>query len=228
MKKKFVIILIWLIILNILINICYYLVNEDGIHIILQKVSFKVRYFFRETIEQEINYSNYIKNNVISKNNLCIKLSNINYKESSGELKLGFNFYTDDNQTLEYFGSVIRIYDDSKIFYHNLLGSTVFFDNTNYLLYNTNLYGEINPSDLYNKKLYGQLDDINLNKDTIIETVNSDKNILAETVLYLGKNYKIHDKLYIDFIDLQYKSVDKFIAHRPIEPLGEFKFIVNF
>lgn len=228
MKKKFIIVFIWFIILNILINVCYYLITENGIDVILPKISFEIRYFFREVIEKNIKYNNFSEDNTISKNNFSVNLSNIEYEQSSGELKLKFNFYTDDKQTLEYFGSILRIYDDNKIFYHNSLGSLAFSDNYKYLLYDTNVYDEIDSFDLYNKKLYGKLDDTNLNKETLIQTVNMETNIYAETTLYLGENYKIPNKLYIDFIDLQYKSVDRFIAHRVIEPLGEFRFIITF
>lgn len=232
MKKKFIIVFVWIIILNILINVCYYLIREKGIDIVLPKVSFQIRYFFREKIEKNLDYSNFAEDSIISKNNFSVNLSNIQYNQSSGELKLKFNFYTNDNQTLEKCGSILRIYDDNKIFYHALYGNLSFSDNEKYLLYDINAYDETNYSDLYNQKLYGELDDTNFNKESVINPIikvsNAGANIDAEGTLYLGENYKIANRLYIDFLDLQYQALDRFIAHRVIEPLGEIKYIINF
>ncbi len=229
MKKKFIIILIWLVIINILINICYYLIIEDGINIIIPELAFKFRYHFRERVSISLDYDNYEKNNVISKENASIKLSNIKYEKESGKLNLKLEFFENNDYALDQIGGVIRIYDDKKIFFHGSFGGS--FDdwkNMEYLLFNRDLYGEVNYTDTYNQKLYGKLDDSNLNLDKLLNNVFENDTINTELSLDLGKDYEINNNLYIDILDYQYKSVDEFVYNKPMEPLGEFKFIINF
>ena len=117
MKKKFVFILIWLIVITILTNIFYYLIMEDGINILLPQLAFKFKYYFREVIDITVDYKNLEENNVISKDNVSIKLSDINYQQDSGELNIKIEFYTNnDGDVLEYTSGVARVYDDKKIF----------------------------------------------------------------------------------------------------------------
>lgn len=231
MKNKFIIILIWFAIINILINICYYLIIEDGINIIIPELAFKFRYHFRERVSISLDYDNYEKNNVISKENASIKLSNIKYEKESGKLNLKFELYEKNDYILDRIGGVIRIYDDKKIFFHGSFGGS--FDdwkNMEYLLFDKDLYGEVNYTDTYNQKLYGKLDDSNLNLDKYImfNNIGTYETINAELSLDLGKDYEINNNLYIDILDYQYKSVDEFVHNKPMEPLGEFKFIINF
>lgn len=232
MKKKIFAILIWLIIINILINIFYYLIMENGINIIIPQLAFKLKYYFREVAEVTVDYNDLDKNNVVSKNNISIKLSSINYEQASGELNLKFEFYTNNDNILENIGSVLRIYDNKKIFYHGYGGTTIWdSDTATNLLLGKNMYGEFDESNFYNKKLFGELDDTNFNSGlgtTITGLDNDDEPVIEEVTLNLGKGYEISDNLYIDFLDFQYKSVDEFVWRKAIEPLGELKFIVNF
>ncbi len=232
MKKKFLVLLIWIIIINILINIFYYLIMENGINILIPQLAFKIKYYFREVIEVAVDYNDLNKNNVVSKNNIAIRLSSINYEQTSGELNLKFEFYTNNDDILENIGSVLRIYDNKKIFYHGYGGATIWDSDTAMnLLLGKNMYGKFDESNLYNKKLFGELDDTNFNFGfctTITGLDNDDEPVTEEVTLNLGKKYEISDNLYIDFLDFQYKSVDEFIWRKAIEPFGEFKFIVNF
>lgn len=230
MKKKIFAILIWLIIINILINIFYYLIMENGINILMPQLAFKLKYYFREVVEAEVDYNDLEKCNVVSKNNASIKLSNINYQKDSGELQLKFEFYTNNDYILENIGGVLRVYDDQKIFSHNCIGGGFGdWENIQYLLISEDMYRNVDFSNEYNKQLYGELDDSNLNIDRLF-SINSleDYPIIGELSLNLGKGYEISDNLYIDFLDFQYKSVDEFVWRKAIEPLGELKFIVNF
>lgn len=231
MKKKLAITLIWLAIITILVNVCYYLILEGGIGIVKNKLDFSIKYHFREIIETNIEYNDYNENNIISKNNLSVKLSNISYEKNSGDLKIKFEVCTNDDQILEGVGSVIRIYDENKLFYHSMSGNLYMTDNIDdYLLYNTNVYDEIKITENYNVNIYGELDDTNFNLDKLCEITTSedDKFKIIELSINLGENYQISDKLFIDFLDMQYKTVDEFTAHRLIEPLGELKFIIEF
>lgn len=231
MKKKAFIILIWFIVINILINVCYYFIFENGFNIIMPQIAFKTRYFFRKTVDVTVDYKEFEKNNVVSKDNISIKLCNINYEKNSGELKLEFEFDTNNDYPLDYIGGVQRIYDDKKIFYHTLFG-TSFYDtgNIKYLLYSENMYGVVDGSNRYNKKIYGELDDSNFNDEPGItyDNMNDDEPIYEELTLNLGKDYDITGQLYIDFIDVQYKTVDEFEYHKAFEPLGVLRFIINF
>lgn len=229
MKKKFIIIFIWLIVITILINIFYYLIMENGINILSHQLAFKLKYYFRKVIEVEVDYNDLERNNVISKDNISVKLSNIDYKQDTGKLNVKLEFYTNnDGDVLEYTGGVARVYDDKKIFSNGPVG-TFFADmeNIKYLLFSEDIYG--NAEDNY-KKLFGKLDYSNLNDTSESCTINTSEEgpITEELNLNLGEGYKISDKLYISIIDLLYKSVDEFEYHKAIEPLGELKFTVNF
>lgn len=117
MKKKFIIIFIWLIVITILINIFYYLIMENGINILSHQLAFKLKYYFRKVIEVEVDYNDLERNNVISKDNISVKLSNIDYKQDTGKLNVKLEFYTNnDGDVLEYTSGVARVYDDKKIF----------------------------------------------------------------------------------------------------------------
>lgn len=229
MKKKFIIIFIWLIVITILINIFYYLIMENGINILSYQLAFKLKYYFRKVIEVEVDYNDLERNNVISKDNISVKLSNIDYKQDTGKLNVNLEFYTNnDGDVLEYTGGIARVYDDKKIFFNGPVGSLLDdMENMKYLLFSEDIYGNVEEG---YKKLFGKLDYSNLNdtfESCIINTIEEDP-ITAELNLNLGEKYKIPDKLYISIIDLMYKSVDEFAVCKAIEPLGELKFIVNF
>lgn len=230
MKKKFIIIFAWIIVINILINVFYYLIIENGFEIITRQFAFRKRYYFREIVNVNLDYNNYENNNIFSKDNMFIELSNIDYEKWSGKLKTKFTFYMNNDDVLDTVGGILRIYDDKKIFYHGYLGGYWDSNNMEYLMFDENIYGEVNLEDLYNKKLYGELDDTNLNLDEFIifNNVYNNEPIEAELSLNLGKEYEISEKLYIDIIDFQYKSVDEFLPKKIFNPLGEIKFIVNF
>lgn len=232
MKKKFIIIFIWLIVISMLVNILYYLIMENGINILMPQIAFKFKYYFREVIDITVDYKNLEENNVISKDNISIKLSNINYQQDIGELNIKLESYTNSNDVLDGIGGILRVYDEKKIFFNGPVGALLKdMKNTKYLLYTEDIYGNVEAEEISNKKLFGKLDYSNLNTDYFdrFDINNSDDNSIATNLtLDLGKGYKIPDKLYISVINFVYKSVDEFMYRKAIEPLGELKFIVEF
>lgn len=214
-KKKFILIFIWLLLLVLIINVLYGFVYENDAEILKEELKFNFRYYTRTIVQTSLNYedSNNL-NGMVSKNNISIKLNNINYDKITGKLKLDFDFSTNDNQIFsENIGTILKIYDSKKIFYNSLLGNMV-TENQERLL-----------SKNMNKKLY----DSNLNNVNfeVLDLENgSSKEV--EIDLELGENYEISDKLNIEFWDFSYKTADEFLYHRAIEPMGEFKFVINF
>lgn len=214
-KKKFILIFIWLLLLVLIINVLYGFVYENDAEILKEELKFNFRYYTRTVVQTSLNYEDDNDlNAIVSKNNISIKLNNINYDKVAGKLKLDFEFSTNDSQIFaENIGTILRIYDSKNIFYNSLLGNMA-TENQERLLSKT-----------INKKLdYSKLNNINF-EVLDLENGSSKK---VEIDLELGGNYEITDKLNIEFFDFTYKTVDEFLYHRAIEPMGEFKFVINF
>lgn len=215
-KKKFILILIWLVLLGVLINVLYGFIYENDAEILKEELKFHFRYYTRTTVKKKLNYQEFNnEDSSISKNNISIKLSEINYDETTGKLKLDFEFFTNDNQIFDTnIGCITRIYDSQNIFYNSLVGSM----------------GTEYTERLLNKNMYKKLNDSKLNENNIYELVDLDDETSKklEINLELGENYKISNYLNIEFLDFTYKTVDEFLYHRAIEPIGEFQFMISF
>lgn len=215
-KKKFILILIWLVLLGVLINVLYGFIYENDAEILKEELKFNFRYYTRTIVKKKLNYQEFNnEDSSISKNNISIKLSEINYDETTGKLKLDFEFSTNDNQIFDTnIGCITRIYDSQNIFYNSLVGSM----------------GTEYTERLLNKNMYKKLSDSKLNKNNIYELVDLDDETSKklEINLELGENYKVSNYLNIEFLDFTYKTVDEFLYHRAIEPIGEFQFMISF
>lgn len=219
LKKKFIFICIALLIFFVLINILYDFFYGDDIDNLYDKLYFRFRYYSREILETTINYNDSNTNNVLSKDNISIKLSSIDYEKSSGLLKANFEIYTKDESFLDKLHFMLRIHNNTELFYNSSVGDMLFVGNTDYLLYNKNLYPKLSAK---------KFDISKLDEATRVDIVNtSNTNCKSiELNFNLGENYEIQDKLYIEFLDLIYKPLYK-ISHKVFDPLGEFRFIIN-
>lgn len=219
LKKKFVFIIIGLLMCFILINILYDFFYGDDIDNLYDKLYFRFRYYSREIIETTINSNDDSANNVLFQNNISVKLSSIDYDKTSGLLNANFDIYTNNEESLDKLRFMLCIHDDKSIFYNSSVGDMIFVGNTDYLLYNKNLYSKLSAK---------KLDVSKLDEDTqfnIVSTPNTSYKSI-ELNLNLGKNYEIQDKLYIEFLDLIYKTPNN-TSHKIFDPLGEFKFVIN-
>lgn len=218
--KKFIIVVLWLLFLGLIINLLYDFFRGDNVNNLYDKLYFRAKYYSREIIETTINYNDTSKNNIISKNNISIKLSNISYEKENGLLNANFEIYTNDNSYLEKLRFMLCAHDDKSMFYNKSVGDMLFVGNTDYLLYNKDLY-----SKLSNKKY----DIIKLDVDSQFR-INNTENTNCKSVelkFNLGKNEIIQDKFYIEFLDLIYRQLNQ-VSNKIFDPLGEFKFIIEF
>lgn len=219
MKKKIIFISIWLIIIFILINVLYGFFYEDDISSIFDKIAFKKNYYSREILECNVDNNNE-EENIISKNNMSVELVSINYEQESGMLNAEFDFYTDDEIRLEKMRAMLRVHDDKNIFYNKSVGNMLYLGGTDYILYNRKLYSKLSNKNFDISKM-----DEEKEFNFSVRPGKNGKKLKLE--FNLGENYKISDSLYIEFLDLIYKpNFDT--SQKPIYPLGEFKFIINF
>lgn len=219
MGKKFIIIGIFFFIFFIFVNIFYGFFYEDNINSLRDKITFRIKYYSREILEQclEYNKDSYAK---ISKDNISIELYNLSYEQSSGLLSINFNFYTNDKQILEKLRFMLRVHDDKNIYYNKSVGDLLFVGNTDYLLYNKNLYSKLSTKGL---------DTNQLDEDTSfnISNLENGKYKTLSLTFNLGENYKISDNLYIEFLDLIYKPQYN-NCYKIFNYLGEFKYKISF
>ncbi len=218
MKKKFLVITICFIIFFILVNIFYNFFYGDDIDNIMDKILFRKNYYLREIIE--CNYDKNSSECIISKGNISIRLNNINYENSNRTLKVNFDFYTNDSKPLKSLRSMLRVHDDSNIYYNKSIGDrTLFVGNTDYLLYNKNLYSQISTKGFLTNQL---------NEDEIFDfsnTINSNC-LQLELMFDLDKDNELSKVLYIEFLDLIYKcEYDN--SNKIFYPIGECKFIID-
>lgn len=214
--KKLFIVLIWIFLLNIFVMLAYGFFYENDASKLKEVAVYKFRFHTRTIAKTSLEYDKFNDaQNVVSKNNISIKLADINYEKASGNLKLNFEFYTNDKQNFDRnIGTILRIYDDNNLFYNFSLG---------------NLSTE-NKELLLEEKKYKELDDSLLDESSNFEIMDSEQGYCkkVEINLNLGKDYQILNALNIEFQDFTYRTEDEFLVHRAIEPMGEYKFIVNF
>lgn len=216
LRKKVLFIFVWFIVLGVLINILYGVFYNNDLGTLKDFIVFNFKYHTRKIEESTIEYSEFSKensNNVISKNNISIELLNMEYVETTGDLNLSFEFYTNDNKSfVENMGFLLKIYDGENIFYNETLGNYT-SDNETFL-----------------KKVDKNLKTDYLYKN-IIENMSfssNSKNAILDIKMNLGENYKINEDLNISIIDYMYRTTEEYLQHRAIEPMGEFKFIIDF
>ena len=222
MKKKFIILSILIIIFIILINLFYGFFYDDNIENVMDKILFRTKYYSREILDKHLEYNNINDGEeyILSKNNISIKLLNINYEESSGNLKANFEVYANDDKTLNKIHFLSKINDDNNIFYNKQTGVRLYVDNLDYLLYNNNLYDKLSTKNLDTSKLD--------NENNSISTSQKDsktKNI--EITLNLGENYKIQNSLYIEYLNIIYKP-ELHNSYKVFNSYGSFRFIIDF
>lgn len=220
MKKKIIILCILSTILFILVNIFYGFFYEDNIENIMDKILFRTRYYSREILEKSAEYNNIGDNNILNKNNISIRLSNINYEETSGLLKASFELSSTEANFLDKISYIMKINDKETLFYNERVGEKLYVDNLDYLLFNHDLYNKLSAKKLNTYKL-----DNETNLITLTKINDNTQNI--EIFLNLEKNYKIQESLYFEFLDLIYKPESN-NSHKVFDGYGSFRFIINF
>lgn len=220
--KKFLIIILWITILNILISIFYGLFFTNDFQELKDEILFRTNYYSREIVSTTLDYSNIEDNinNVLSKENISIKITSISYYQSSGKLKLNLEFYTNDGQDLEQIMCMLRVCDNENIFYNDMLGVAESVDKIDYLVYTKKLYNNFDIKNLTTMKV-----DKKITGNIYYSNVENYKNV--ELDLDLEDNYEISNELNIKILDLIYTPAGDF-SYKPIEPLGEFKFTIKF
>lgn len=226
-KKKFIIVVAYVLVLVVIINILHlFFYNKiayykDQLKLIPEKISFRKEYHSREIMKMTLNYDNYSQNeNVISTENISIKLKDINYDKPSGILKANFDFYMTDGQCLEDVRFKLKSTDKEYLFYDNQVGDITYMDNFDYLFYNQRYFFKVANKNLNQSKL---------NRREEFEIADSEDGMYKtfQMELKLGENYEIKERLDIDFLNVLYRPLGDFL-YKSIEPIGEFKFVVNF
>lgn len=123
--KKLLIVIIWFSLLSLFIMLFYTDIMSD----FENTLSFKHKYIRKAVVEEKFAYNNTSENNIISKNNFSINLSNMTYEKEHGNLKLGFEFYTEDKQILNDLTYLMIIFDDQKLFYIDEMKMTKYIEN---------------------------------------------------------------------------------------------------
>lgn len=214
MKKKVIILSILFIVFFILINIFYDFFYGDNASL-LDKILFRKKYYSREIVECNVDYNN--PEGTISKNNITVKLVSLKYEEGSGELEAEFDFNVEDGTRLRELRAMLRVHDNQEIFYNSSIGDMLFLGETDYVLYNSNLYSRLSTKNFGIAKQN--------TTDFNFSTMYDKKNLKLN--LKLGKNYEVLGNLYIEFLDVIYMT-DSYYCYKPMYPLGEYKFIINF
>lgn len=220
--KKFLIIILWIAILNIFVSIFYGFFFANDFQELKDEIFFRIKYYSREIVSINLSYNDIKdnKNNVISKENISVKITDINYDQSSGKLKLNLEFYTNDGQNLENIMCMLRICDSKNVFYNDMLGIAEMVDNIDYLVYTQKLYNNFDIKKLNIMKI-----DKEINGTFYTSNDENYKNI--ELKLDLDANYEFSNELSIKLLDLIYTPAGDF-SYKPIEPLGEFRFTIDF
>lgn len=218
-KKKFIILSILTIVILVCINLFYGFFYEDNIKNVVDKIIFRTKYYSREIIDKQVLYGDFENNNMITKKNISMQLSNINYDQTNGKLDVNFKVSTNNNQSLDKICFLLKVNDNKNVFYNKRVGEKLFVNNLDYLLYNNDLYYKLSTKDLDTSKL---------ENDGLISTPQQNKNSKnIEITLYLGENYEVSDNLYIEFLNLIYKpELDN--SYKIFNSYGSFRYIINF
>lgn len=218
MRKKIVIIGILFIVFFVLVNIFYGFFYEDNVGNLLDKITFRIKYYSREILKYNLDY-NKNKNAIISKDNLSVELYDTNYDSSSGQLTINFKFYLNNEKNLERLRFMLRVHDDKKIYYNNSVGDQLFVGNTDYLLYNKNLYSKLSTKGFDTSKL---------NEETTFRfsSLEHGKYKTLSLTFNLGENNEISNNFYVEFLDIIYTpKYDN--SYKVFDYLGEFRYKIS-
>ena len=219
MRKKFVIIVILFIVFFILVNTFYGFFYEDNVGNLLDKITFRIKYYSREILEYNLDY-NKDKNAIISKDNISAELYDTNYDPLSGQLTINFKFYTNNEKLIERLRFMLRVHDDEKIYYNHSVGDQLFVGNTDYLLYNKNLYPKLSTKGFDTSKL---------DEETSFRfsSLENGKYKTLSLTFNLGKNNETSNNFYVEFLDIIYaQKYDNF--YKVFDYLGEFRYKISF
>lgn len=218
MKKKIIIIFILYIIISILVNIFYGFFYEDDIGNIIDKLNFRKKYNSRKIVTQTYDAKN-DTNSMFSNNIVSISLSNLSYKKNEGKLKFNLIFSLKDKKTIEDLCFILKVHNNNNMFYNSIIGKKMYVDNTDYLLYNHNLYNKLSFKDF-------NIDNLNDKQFSIVNSnTKNEKNI--EVCLNLKENYELSNNLYIEILGLIYKPKLE-NSYKLFDSIGELKYIVKF
>ncbi len=219
MRKKFVIIVILFIVFFILVNTFYGFFYEDNVGNLLDKITFRIKYYSREILEYNLDY-NKDKNAIISKDNISAELYDTNYDPLSGQLTINFKFYTNNEKLIERLRFMLRVHDDEKIYYNHSVGDQLFVGNTDYLLYNKNLYPKLSTKGFDTSKL---------DEETSFRfsSLENGKYKTLSLTFNLGKNNETSNNFYVEFLDIIYApKYDN--SYKVFDYLGEFRYKISF
>ena len=105
------------------------------------------------------------------------------------------------------------------MFYNSIIRKKMYVDNTDYLLYNHNLYNKLSFKDF-------NIDNLNDKQFSIVNSnTKNEKNI--EVCLNLKENYELSNNLYIEILGLIYKPKLE-NSYKLFDSIGELKYIVKF
>lgn len=226
MKKKIFVILLVLVIAFLIVNLSYDFFMLDGVKGIREKILYRNFYKNREILE------NIDGSNELIKNDIKVTLKEKTYDQQTGKLRLFFEFENVKGEIISDLNTMIRIHDDSKIFYNKATAdNSLYVDDIDYFIYDYPLYSMLSTKDY-------MIDDIDFDEKFFVfyveekdektgELVKKQDRKELEIILNLGEGYEIKDYLYVEFIDLIYQSVNS-VSKKPFDYLGEFKFKIEF
>lgn len=224
MKKaiKFIIIFVILLLL-----IWFFLHTTVGAKLFADML-YKNKYYSRKVLETTSQYNCNDKTftkSFISENDFSVQLSNIDYdKENGNLLNLTFDFTNNKNPDLSTVGFVLEAYDKNGSICCQNLGSMNYPTGSELVQ-----YVQYYSSDLYGEDYL----DINLmNLDNLVKITHdypeNGNYITRNLTLDLPDDYEINGDLNIVLFDLQYQNTGDSNYYKVINPLGEYKFTINF
>lgn len=204
-----------ILIANIIIVICMRTIPFQEI---FYNIYYKEKYNSREIVQAVSNYNladGSFSESSIEKNGFIAKISNIDYdKENENILNLQFDFSTTDNTGLNTVGFLLRIYDEvnENVICYQIYGDKG-LDDMEYIFYN---------------RYFNNGDGWRMNSYAEISNERDKDNITRNLKIKLPDDFVIKGKYNIDLFNLQYQTTKSPDYYKVIEPLGEFKFIINF
>lgn len=214
MKKRLYIILSVIIIIFILFFAFY----EHIMYFICKKT-----YDNLKVTEQVLTYNKEtrsISENSITKNNLKIILSKLEYNEN--QLDIEFKFSHLDNQTsINNVGYVLRVYNEDYFLGNRYIG-TLTSSNNSTVTFN-NIFYEINFNNDTTKNLS--------NYTTVIPQIEilEDENALLQRLAFtLPENFIITDSLNVILFDMNYQNIGDKTFYKVDDTLSEIKYLITF
>ena len=115
---------------------------SDGVKGIREKILYRNLYKNREILE------NIDGSNELIKNDIKVSLKEKSYDQETGKLRLFFEFENVKGEILSELNTMIRVRDDSKIFYNKATDDNdLYVDDIDYFIYDYPLYSMLSTKD---------------------------------------------------------------------------------